>query len=76
MAADEDRSMIWGEEEEGHNEYMTLGPYPFSHQRDAAANKLCVAGGKGWHMHSSDVCRKTGGYFCIMARWVKDGEMA
>lgn len=64
--------MAWGES--GRNEYMTLGPYRFSHERDQACNKLCRSG--KWHMHSSDVCRITGGYIAIMARWVDDTEDA
>lgn len=67
--------MSWNEEC-GRNEYMTLGPFRFPHERDAACNHLCAEGGRGWYMHSSDVCRKTGGYFAVMARWVKDGEDA
>jgi len=69
--------MSWNDDQEqvGRNEYLTVGPYPFAHQRDAACNKLC-ADGTGWYMHSSDVDRRTGHYFSIMARWVKGLESA
>lgn len=64
--------MAWGDDEDdGYHEYMTLGPFRFPHERDRAANDLCREGGSGWHMHSSDICRNTGGYLCIMARWIK-----
>lgn len=66
--------MAWNDDDDGFNEYMTLGPFGFPHERDAAANRLCREGGKGWHMHSSDVTRDGGQYFCIMARWRKRRE--
>jgi hypothetical protein len=66
--------MAWSDEPRGRNEYMTLGPFKFPHQRDAAANDLCRSG--RWHMHSSDLVRETGEYFCIMARYVEDDENA
>lgn len=66
--------MAWNSEPEGHYEYMTLGPYRFPHERDLDCNALCRDGGKGWHMHSSDFCRKTGGYIAVMCRWVQRME--
>lgn len=71
--------MSWNDDQEKkekwRNEYMTVGPYPFPHQRDAACNSLATSG--EWFMHSSDVHRQTGHYFAIMARSVKvdDGEL-
>jgi len=67
--------MAWNEEPRYRNEYVTIGPYKFPHQRDAACNLLASAG--DWYMHSSDVHRQTGEYFAIMARGIRiDAEDA
>ena len=66
--------MAWGDAK-GRNEYLTLGPYRMPHERDADCNKLCAADGR-WHMHSTDICRKTGGYIAIMCRWIEEMESA
>lgn len=66
--------MRWGDDDDrGYWEYLTVGPYKLSHQRDHACNQLCRNDGR-WHMHSSDVDRRTGDYFAIMCRWVKRDE--
>lgn len=63
------------EQSDGSWEYLTVGPFRLPHERDTACNRLCEQDGR-WHMHSSDVHRKTGDYFAIMCRWLPSYERA